>query len=63
MILAVFIISISALHPGSKQFLDQQRNSAMATHYQANLPDLSAEIHTAKPLLQRNKIGAVGSDT
>ena len=35
----------------------------MVTHYQANLPDFSAEIHTAKPLLQRKKIGAVGSDT
>ena len=35
----------------------------MSTHYQANLPDMSAEIHIAKPLLQRKKIGAVGSDT
>ena len=35
----------------------------MATHYQANLLDLSVEIHTAKRLLQRKKIGAVGSDT
>jgi hypothetical protein len=35
----------------------------MALHYQANLPDLSAEIHTAKRLLQRKKINAVGSDT
>ena len=54
---------ISALHPGSEQFLDQQRISAMATHYQANLPDLSVEIHTAKRLLQRKKFGSVGSDT
>ena len=35
----------------------------MAGHYQANLPEMSAEIHTAKRLLQRKKIGAVGSDT
>ena len=54
---------VSALHPGSKQFLDEQRISAMATHYQANLPDLSAEIHTAKRLLERKKTNAVGSDT
>ena len=54
--------SISALHPGSKKFLDQQRISATITHYQANLPDLSTEIHTAKRLLQMEKIGSVGGD-
>ena len=53
---------VSALHPGSKQFLDEQRISAMATHYQANIPDLSAEIHTAKRLLDRKKTNAVTSD-
>jgi hAT family C-terminal dimerisation region len=51
------------LHPGSKQFLDEQRISAMATHYQANIPDLSAEIHTAKRLLDRKKTAAIASDT
>ena len=35
----------------------------MATHYQANLPDMSAKIHTAKPPLRRKKIGAVDNDT
>ena len=54
---------VSALHPGSKQFLDEQRISAMATHYQANLLDLSAEIYSAKWLLERKKTNAVGSDT
>jgi len=49
--------------PGSKQFLDEPMISAMATHYQANLGDLSAKIHTAKRLLHRKKISAVGSDT
>ena len=52
-----------SLHPGSKQFLDQQRNSAMATHYQADFPEMSAEIHTAKQLLQRKKIGAAMNST
>ena len=54
---------ISALHPDRKQFLDQQKISVMATNYQVNLPDLSAEIHTTKPLLQRKKIDADNSDT
>jgi hAT family C-terminal dimerisation region len=52
---------VSVLYPGSKQFLDEQRISAMATHYQADIPDLSAESHTEKRLLDR-KI-AVASDT
>ena len=53
---------VSALHPGSQRFLDEPMISAMATHYQANLHDLSAEIHTAKWLLYRKKISVVGSD-
>ena len=54
---------ISALHTGSKQFLDRNRISTMATHHQANLPDLSADIHTVRRLLQRKNIDAVGGDT
>jgi len=44
---------ISALNPQSKQFLEEHRIAALATHYQASLQDLSAEIHTAKRLLER----------
>ena len=51
---------VSALHPESKQFLDEEKISAMATHYQV---DLSAELHTAKRLLQRKKISLDGSET
>ena len=54
---------VSALHPESKQFLDEEKISAMATHYQVDLPDLSAELHTAKRLLQRKKISLDGSET
>lgn len=54
---------VSALHPESKQFLDEGKISAMATHYQVDLPDLSAELHTAKRLLQRKKISLDGNET
>ena len=54
---------VSALHPESKQFLDEEKISAMATHYQVDLPDLSAELLTAKRLLQRKKISLDGSET